>query len=159
MTKPTYQQYHVDIPLTNISVGYNPGGYIANGLFPVVPVEFISGKYFIYSKGDWLRREAQVRAPGTRAVRGGYALSTGQYTCNESAFATQVTDEQVANSNNPLNPLRDGTEFVTRQLMADMESQVATLALGTGTWTGSATPGVLWGNRSEERRVGKECRL
>ena len=74
MTKPTYQQYHVDIPLTNISVGYNPGGYIANGLFPVVPVEFISGKYFIYSKGDWLRREAQVRAPGTRAVRGGYAL-------------------------------------------------------------------------------------
>lgn len=146
MTKPTYQQYHIDVPLTNISVAYNPGGYIGTSLFPNVPVQRITDKYFIYSKGDWLRREAKPRAPGTRAPRGGYGLATDQYTCIEYAFAVPVHDEQVRNSNDPLNPLRDGTEFVTRQLMAEMESQVAALALGAGTWSGSATPGVLWDN-------------
>jgi hypothetical protein len=149
MTKPTYQQYHIDVPLTNISVGFNPGGYIGQQLFPNVPVENITGKYFIYSKGDWLRREAKVRAPGTRAVRGGYGLSTGQYTCVEVAFATPVQDEQVANSTNPLAPFADGTKFVTRQLMAEMESQVAGLAFGTG-WSSSATPGTLWDNDTSD---------
>jgi len=104
MTKPTHQQYHIDVPLTNLSVAYNPNGYIAAGVFPIVSVKEKTGKYFVYSKGDWLRREAKPRAPGSRAVRGGYSLSSGLYTCLESAFATPVTDEQVANSIQPLKP-------------------------------------------------------
>lgn len=159
MTKPIYQQYHIDVPLTNISVAYNPDTYIATGIFPNVPVQRITDKYFIFSKGDWLRREAKPRGPGSRAVRGGYSLSTGQYTCIEYAFATPVTDEQVRNSDNPLNPLSDGTKFVTRQLMAEMESLVAADAFGTG-WSSSATPGVTWDNPSstpiEDVEVGFE---
>lgn len=160
MTKPTYQQYHIDAPLTNISVAYNPGGYIGTNVFSNVPVQNITDKYFIYSKGDWLRREAKPRGAGARAVRGGYALTTGQYTCVEYAFATQVTDEQVANSSNPLNPLRDGTEFVTRQLLAEVESQVAALAFANNTWSGSATPSKTWEDPSstpvEDVEVGFE---
>ena len=144
MTKPTYQQYHIDVPLTNLSVAYNPGGYIAAEVFPNVPVLTISGKYFIYSKGDWLRREAKPRAPGTRAVRGGYSLTTANYLTTETAFATPVTDEQVRNSTDPLQPLTDGTQFVTRQLLAEMESQVAATAFGNSVWSGSATPSALW---------------
>jgi hypothetical protein len=159
MTKPTYQQYHIDVPLTNISIAYNPQTFIHEQVFPVVPVERITDKYFIFNKGDWLRREAQPRGPGTRAVRGGYSLSTSQYTCIEYAFATPVTDEQVRNSNNPLNPLRDGTEFVTRQLHAELESKVAADAFGTG-WSSSSTPGVTWDNPSstpiEDVEVGFE---
>ena len=146
MTKPRYQDYHTDVPLTNLSIAFNPAGYIAAGVFPRISVQRITDKFFIYSKGDWLRREAKPRAPGTRSVRGGYGLSTSQYTAIEYAFATPVTDEQVRNSDNPLRPLEDGTKFVTRQLLAEQESQVAAIALGTSIWTGSATPAVTWNN-------------
>ena len=81
MSKPTYAQSHIDVALTNISVAYAPGGFVADQLFPFVPVNKISNKYFIYTKADWLRRESQPRAPGTRAARGDYGLSTGTYTC------------------------------------------------------------------------------
>ena len=81
MSKPTYQQVHIDGPLTNISIAYRNPVYIAEQIFPSVPVQKISDKYFIYTKADWLRREADVRAAGTRAVRGDYGLSTGNYVC------------------------------------------------------------------------------
>ena len=64
MSKPTYQQVHTDTALTNISIAYRNTEFIATQLFPMVPVNKISGKYYIYTKADWLRREADVRAPG-----------------------------------------------------------------------------------------------
>lgn len=144
MTKPIYQQYHQDVPLTNLSVAYTSDVFVAPQLFPIIPVQRLSDKYFVYNKGDWRRRQAEIRAPGTRAPRGGYSLSTGNYLCAEWSFATTVTDEQVRNSNAPLSPLSDGTKFVTHQLLAEMESQVAATAFGSSVWSGSATPSTLW---------------
>src|SRR3990167_7717771 len=144
MTKTIYQQYHQDVPLTNLSVAYTSDVFVAPQLFPIIPVQRLSDKYFVYNKGDWRRRQAEIRAPGTRAPRGGYSLSTGNYLCAEWSFATTVTDEQVRNSNAPLSPLSDGTKFVTHQLLAEMESQVAATAFGSSVWSGSATPSTLW---------------
>jgi hypothetical protein len=42
--------------------------------------------------------------------------------------------------------LEDGTKFVTRQLLSEVESQTAAIALGTSIWTGSATPAITWNN-------------
>ena len=104
MSKPTYQQVHTDVPLTNVSIAYTNPVFIAEQVFPNVPVQNISGKYFIYTKADWLRREADVRAAGTRATRGDYGLSTSTYTCVEYAIAKGVPDEIVANADSPLRP-------------------------------------------------------
>src|SRR3990172_3453508 len=117
MSKPTYAQSHIDVALTNISVAYAPGGFVADQLFPFVSVNKISNKYFIYTKADWLRREAQPRAPGTRAARGDYGLSTGTYTCIERAIAKGVPDEIVDNADMPLRPLEDATRWTTNQLL------------------------------------------
>lgn len=149
MSKPTYQQVHIDQALTNISIAYTPGQFIATSVFPNVPVQKISNKYFIYTKADWLRREADVRAPGTRAARGDYGLSTGTYTCIEKAIAKGVPDEIADNADAPLNPLADATRWVTTQILLELENDVAGLAFGAG-WSSSATPSTLWSNDTSD---------
>lgn len=144
--KPTYQQVHIDVALTNISIAYRNGKFIADQLFPMVPVEKISDKYFIYTKADWFRREAGPRAPGTRATRGDYGLSFGgPYICVEQAIGKGVPDEIADNADSPLDMMRDATEWTTNQIMLQQESSVAGDAFGTG-WSASATPSVLWSN-------------
>ncbi len=148
MSKPTYQQVHIDVALTNISIAYRNGKYIAEQIFPMVPVENISDKYFIYTKADWFRREAAPRAPGTRAARGDYGLSLGgPYVCTERAIAKGVPDEIADNADSPLDMLRDATEWTTEQIMLEQEASVAGYAFGAG-WSASATPGVTWSNPS-----------
>src|SRR3990167_6472286 len=125
MSKPTTQQVHIDQPLTNISIAYTPGDFIAPGVFPLTPVQKQSDKYYIYTKADWLRREAGPRAPGTRARRGDYGLSTAQYACVEQAIAKGVPDEMVANADKPLRPLEDASRWATNQLLLEVEAEVA----------------------------------
>lgn len=149
MAKPTYQQVHTDVPLTNISIAYTPGEFIAPNVFPMVPVQKISNKYFTYTKADWLRREAATRAPGTRSARGDYGLSTSNYVCVEFGMAKGVPDEIVDNADDPLKPLVEATNWVTNQIMLEQEANVAGIAFGTG-WSTSATPGVLWSNDTSD---------
>jgi len=143
MSKPTYQNVHIDQPLTNISIAYINPKYIADQVFPAVPVQKVSDKYFIYTKADWFRREAKPRAAGTRAARGDYGLSTSNYTCVEYAIAKGVPDEIVANADNPLRPLEDGTRWATNQVLLEQEALVAADVFSTG-WSSSATPSPLW---------------
>lgn len=144
--KPTYQQAHTDVPLTNISVAYTPGQYIGEQVFPRVPVARQSDKYFTYDKGDWLRDDAGVRAPGGESpIVSGYALTTSTYTCLERALAGRVPDEMVDNADNPLRPLEDMTRFVTEKIYLKKEKQVAASAFGNSIWSSSATPSVRWG--------------
>ena len=149
MSKPTYQQVHIDVPLTNVSVAYTPGQFIAGQLFPMVPVEHISDKYFIYTKADWLRNEVGVRAPGTKANRGDYGLTVGSYFVTEKAIAKGVPDEITQNADNPLKPLEDATKWATTQLYQKMEIDVAATAFGAG-WSASATPATLWSNDTSD---------
>ena len=83
MPQPTMGQSHVDAVLTNISVAYaqQAGNFIADKVFPTVPVDKKSDKYFTYTKNDWFRDEAQRRGPGTEPAGGGYNLSTDTYSC------------------------------------------------------------------------------
>lgn len=149
MAKPTLQQEHIDVALTNVSIAYRPGKFIADQVFPPVPVTKVSNKYFIYLKADWLRREAAPRAMGTRAARGDYGLTTGNYACVEYAMAKGVPDELVQNADDPLRPDVDATQWATNQVALEYEANVAGIAFGTG-WAASATPSVLWSNDTSD---------
>lgn len=150
MANPTSQQVHIDNALTNISIAYRNANYIADSIFPNVPVQYISNKYFVFTKADWYRDEAAVRAPGTRAQRIDYNVSTSNYVCIEYAAAKSVADEVVMNADTPLRPLAEATEYVTDKLMLRKEKDVADLAFGAGTWSSSATPGILWSNDTSD---------
>jgi hypothetical protein len=136
MPQPNINTVHIDAILTNISVAYlqNQDNFIADKVFPVIPVDKRSNKYFTYDKNDWFRDEAQRRAPGTESAGGGYSLSTATYSADVFAFHKDVDDQTMANADTPLNPLREATEFVTRRLMLRRELQFVSDFFTSSVW-------------------------
>lgn len=147
MAQPSINNVHIDAILTNISVAYlqNQDNFIADKVFPVIPVDKKSDKYFTYTKNDWFRDEAQRRAPGTESAGGGYNLSTGTYSCDVWAFHKDVDDQTLANADAPLTPLRESAEFVTRRLMLRRELQFVSDFLTPGVWGTDVNYGIAAG--------------
>jgi len=158
MPQPNINSVHIDAILTNISIAYmqNTDNYIADKVFPIIPVDKRSDKFFTYTKNDWFRDEAQRRAPATESAGGGYNLSTGSYSADVFAFHKDVPDQITANADSPLNPLREAAEFVTNRLLLRREIQFVSDFMQAGVWgntvtgtAGTATPGTFatqWSN-------------
>jgi len=141
MPQPSINSVHVDAILTNISVAYlqKQDNFIADKVFPIVPVDKKSDKFFVYTKNDWFRDEAQRRADATESAGSGYNLSTGTYSAEVYAFHKDVGDQTVANADAPLNPLREATEFVTQRLLLRRELQFVSDFFTTGVWADDVT--------------------
>lgn len=142
MPQPNKSQVHVDRPLTNISIAYiqSQMNFIASKVFPVVPVDKQSDSYFIYTKNDWFRDEAQIRPPATESAGSGYGISNTTYNCDVWALHKDIDDQVSANSDAPLNPDRDAAQFVAQRMLLRQEIQWATdffgASLGWKDYTG-----------------------
>ena len=151
MPSPTARQSHIDAALTNVSIGYSNARYVFDQVFPTVTVRKMSDKYFVFDKDSWFRDESAVRAPGGKAKRAEYTLtSSALYICLEKALAKLVTDEEVDNADAPLQPFVTATKFVTDQILKSQEKDVIDLVFGNSNWSNSATPGTLWSNPASE---------
>lgn len=141
MPQPNINSVHIDAILTNISVAYlqKAENFIADKVFPIVPVEKKSDKYFVYTKNDWFRDEAQRRADATESAGSGYNLTTDTYSADVFAFHKDVGDQTIANADAPLNPLREATEFVTNRMLLRKELQFVTDFFTTGVWSEDVT--------------------
>lgn len=151
MPNPTYTDVHVNRPLTIASVAYMQAAsnFVADRLAPIVPVSKRSDSYFKYDRGDWNRNQAAERAPGAESEGGGWRLTTDTYTAKRYAFHQDVDDPTRANTDDPLSPDQDATDFVSHQLMLKRESVVISTLFAASTWTGSTTggditPTTLW---------------
>ena len=156
MAQPTSNDVHVDAILTNISVAYiqDQAAYIASQVFPTIPVEKQSDKYFTYTKGDWFRDEAQLRAPATESAGSGYSLATSSYSTQVYAFHKDVDDQVRANADTPLNPDRDATTFVTQRMLMRQEIQWTTDFFASGIWATDTTPSNLWSDYTSSDPIG-----
>lgn len=105
-----------------------------------------------YLKSDWFRDEAAIRAPGTKAARGGYKIDYISIAADEYAFAKEVTEEdrQLAKSPMmaPLKPEQDAIEFASMKIDLKKERRVASLVTAsTSVWstlTGGEDAEGLW---------------
>ena len=143
MAEPTAQNVHIDQALTNVAIRYSNGAYIADQIFPVVKVQKQTDKYFVFDRADWYRDDANIRAPGTRAPRVDYSISTESYTCLEYAAAKQVPDEVVENADTPLQPMIEATNYVSEKMLIRREIDVFSDVFGSS-WSSSATPSPTW---------------
>lgn len=142
--RPTLRDVHVNRPLSNISIGFQNGMYIAQEVLPVVQVEKKSDVYFSFDKASWYRDRAKPRAPGTRAQRGDYAITTASYLCVSDALAKGIPDEVRENVDDPLRPDVEATEFVSDALLLGLEIRVADLVTASGNWSQAASPATQW---------------
>lgn len=149
--QPTLSSVHVDQVLSNISVAYmqDEMNFIAGRVFPTVPVEKKTDVYFTFDKNDLLRDEMQRRAPGDESAGSGYGLSTASYSCDVFALHKDIDDQTRANSDNPLNPDRDATMFLTQQALLKREIQWVTDYFTINVWGTDVVGGsnfTVWSN-------------
>ena len=136
MSNPTLNQVHVDAILTNASVAYiqSADNFIATKVFPIVPVDKQSDLYFKYTKEDWFRDDAKVRADGAEAAVSGYGLTTDNYYAQVYAVKKAIGDQLMANFDSPLDPLRDGAKFTAQLMLNRLEAQFVTDFVTTSVW-------------------------
>lgn len=141
MPQPDRGAVHVSRPLTNISVAYlqQATNFIADKVFPQVPVDNQADKYYTYPKAYWTKSEAALRAPGTESAGSGWTLSTDNYSADVKAVHKDIDDQIAANVDQPLNLDRDSTQWVTHQLLIRREADWVTNYFATSKWTGSTT--------------------
>jgi hypothetical protein len=136
MPQPTTTDVHVDAPLTNLSVGFknDMSSFVADQVFPNVPVAKQTDKYFTYTQADFFRTDARIRAPGTESAGSGYNLSTSTYSCDVLALHKDIDDATRANADAPLDMNRDAVEFLTQHMLLKREIDWAATYFTTGVW-------------------------
>jgi hypothetical protein len=145
-SQPNSNMVHNDAPLTNISIAYlqSKTDYIADKIFPIVPVAKQSDKYYTYTLNDFFRDEAIKRPPSAESAGSGYAMSTDTYYADVWAFHKDIADMIRANADAPINMDADATEFVTQRLLISRERQFATNYFASSIWGTTSTPTNLW---------------
>jgi hypothetical protein len=136
MPNPTPSLLHVDVPLTNISVGYmqDQSLYVADQVFPKVPVQHQSNLYWKYNKSEWRRTEVQKRAPSTESVGAGWRMSQDSYFAHVYALHKDIDDQLRANADSVFSLNRDATQFVTDQLLLHREIDWVSTYFASGVW-------------------------
>jgi len=135
----------IDTHLTNILLNYQPTGWIADKLFPVVGVPKQSGVIPSMNQADLFRRENTKRSPGTEAHIVDYSVNSTNYYCQNYALKGNLFVEDKANADAIwIAQMESGrTTRVMDSLLLDWEvrvaSQVTTAAnVGTSTAISSA---------------------
>lgn len=125
---------HADMYLTNISIAYRNPDYIADKIFPLLPVNKQSNKIGLYDQSHWFRDTAKLRAPGTKSEGGGWAVNSDTYYCDRFSYRHEIDDEARDNADDPFNLDRDATVFVTDKLQLRREIAFATDFFTTSVW-------------------------
>ena len=131
------QNAHIDRALTNVSVAYmqDASAFIADKVFPIVKVKRQSDVFYVYNKGDFMRDEAALRGAGTESAGGDYGVEAADpYYCRKHAFHKDVTAEERANYDEPLDADRDATDFVTQKMLIRREMEWASKFFKEGIW-------------------------
>lgn len=146
MPQPTVQDVHVDAALTTVSTAYIQGEdkYVAARVFPVVPVEHKSDKYHRFDKDDFLRDEAEERAPSSESAGSGFRVAQDDYSARTYAFHKDVDDEVRANADPAADVDEAATRFVTQKMLMKRETLWRDTYFVTGAWTNQTTPAPLW---------------
>jgi hypothetical protein len=145
---------HVDVPLTNFSLKYSNGAFVADRVCPRISVAKESDKYFLYGRQDFKERQ-DVRADKADAnfINSWTIDDTPTYTCLEHSLADYVSDRERRNADAPLAPDFDCTQGLTQMILLGREKRVADLYTTAANYSTSGNTVTLsgaqqWNNAS-----------
>lgn len=151
MPNPTPGDLHINVPLTNISVAYiqNQSNFIADSVFPRVPVQKQSDLYWKYRKSEWRRTDVQKRAPSTETPGVGWNVTTDSYYAHVYGVHKDIDDQLRANADSAFALDRDTTEFITQQMLLSRDKDFVSTYMTDGVWDvakdGATADFVQWG--------------
>lgn len=136
--QPTPSDVHVNVPLSNISVAFiqDASAFIADQVFPNIPVDKQSNIYYVYDRADFNRDEMKERAPSTESEGSGYNVSPdGLYYCREWSLHRDIPDQVRANADAAINPDREATIFLAQKALIRKEKLFVEKYFKNGIWT------------------------
>src|SRR4051812_37358032 len=133
---PGSPDLHIDRPLTNVSIAYfqDPNDFIADKVFPSLPVDKRSDLFWKYTKSDWRRTDAQKRAPGTESAGIGWSNQTDNFYCDVYAAHVDIDAQTRANADSNWNLDSDASRLITQHLLLLKDKQWAAKYFKTGIW-------------------------
>lgn len=136
MPAPDGADLHIDQALTSVSVAYfqDERNFVADQVFPSIPVSKRSDIFWKYSKSDWRRTDAQKRAPGTRSAKIAWKPTQDNYYAEVYAVSEDIDDQTRANADSNWNLESDATRLITSHLLIQKDQIWADTYFKTGVW-------------------------
>lgn len=136
MPQPVSSDVHISSALTNISVAYlqSNDNYIADKVFPIVPVQHQTDQYFVWSKDDFFRDEAQQRADAVESAGSGFNLKTQSYNAKVYALHKDIGPQVRANADPAIDLDATTTRVLMQKMLIKRDRLFATTYLKTGLW-------------------------
>lgn len=130
---PAVGAVHQNTPLTNLVVGYNYPGFIADDVFPVLPVMKESDLYYSFDKSPWFRREDSLVPDRASAREINFSFGTGTYTAQRYGYQVTISARERANADNQLRLETAKLRFAKQLIQLDTEVRVAQLLTKSNT--------------------------
>jgi hypothetical protein len=133
---------HVNLPLSAFSVAYmqNLDEFIADKVFPKIPVPKQTGKYYRFARDAFARARGRKWIPGTPMPQSSFDLdSTPEYSCEFRAFEHPLRWDIAMHADSQVNFDRSVSEFITRSLLIGREEEFATNFFKDGIWGADLT--------------------
>jgi hypothetical protein len=145
----TARDVHIDRPLSNLVVGFEPQGTIVQNFLPIVNVAKQSDLYFKYDQGDFFRIPAGTeRAPKTKGRTTHFNVSSESYYATNYALVDEMDYETLVNQDDPLKLREKGARNLVNLLMLDMENRVASQTRSVSNMGSGATVSSKWSSRT-----------
>lgn len=137
MISPTPGDVHVNGTLTNLSLAYmqNEANFVADKVFPNVPVTKQSDIYWIWPRDAWNRDEMKHRAPGAETAGTNFELAQAPYYAPVQGIHHDIPDQVMSNADNPLAYDTAATNLVSRKALIRRETSFINNYFNIGVWT------------------------
>lgn len=144
---PQIGDVHVNGPLTNFALQLRNRAFIAEEVFPVIPVMKESDLYYTFTREE-LRDVDSRRAAGALAKEVEWVPSTATYTAEEYAMRHLLPDRLVNNADAPVRPRMTTTAKLMKWIQLGQEKRVQALCQGTANSVATVAASPKWDGTS-----------
>lgn len=116
---------HIDTPLTNLVIGFEPKDFIVDQIYPMVQVDKQSNKFYKWDKGEFFRIPNTHRAPMTKGNEVVFNVSSDSYFANNFSIRHKESWEAMTNADKVLKSREKRVRALKNILMLDWEDRVA----------------------------------
>lgn len=138
---------HVNVPLTNFALQLRNRAFVAEEVFPVLPVVKESDVYYTFSREE-LRNIDTLRAAGTLAKEVDWIPSTASYTAEEYALRHLLADRIVNNADSPVRPRMNTVAKLQKWIWLGIEKRVQAVAQNSNNAVATVAASPKWDGTS-----------
>ena len=140
---------HIDKPLSNLVVKFEPQGTIVQNFLPIIQVPKQSDLFFKYDKGDFFRLPSTTRrSPKTKGRTVSFNVSSETYFAKNYALLDEMDYETLVNQDDPLKLQEKSARNLFNLLMLDMDNRVASQIRSVSNMGSGATVSSKWSSKT-----------